>query len=84
VLRIEAHSGYRPVPAAGYAHKAAGIVADAADKPAVAAKAGDTYRHVGRRAAGTLQQATFAFRQQVHYRIPRTQTFAFILFPPQC
>jgi hypothetical protein len=38
---------------AGYAHKAAkGIVADAADKPAVAAKAGDAYRHVGRRAAG--------------------------------
>jgi hypothetical protein len=57
-------------------HKAAkGIVADAADKPAVAAQAGDTYRHVGRRAAGALQQATAAFRQQVHYRIAKNPNF---------
>ena len=51
------------------------IVADAADKPAVATQAGDTYRHIGRCAAGTLQQATAAFRQQVHYRIPKHPNF---------
>jgi hypothetical protein len=52
-----------------------GIVADAADKPAVAAQAGDAYRHIGRRAAGALQQATAAFRQQVHHRIAKYPYF---------
>jgi hypothetical protein len=58
------------------AHKAAkGIVADAADKPAVAAKASNAYRHVSRCAAGTLQKAALAFRQQVHHRIAQNPNF---------
>ena len=51
-------------------HKAAeGIVADAADKSALSAEAGNPYRDVGRRAAWTLQQPPSALRQQVHHRI---------------
>ena len=77
MLRIAAHvAGIHLFLAQSVLHKAAKrIVADAADKPAVATQAGDTYRHIGRRAAGTLQQATAAFRQQIHYRIPKHPYF---------
>ena len=58
------------------AHKAAKrVVTDAPDKPADAAKTGDTYRHVGRRAAGAAQQTAFALRQQVNYRISQNPNF---------
>lgn len=60
----------------GMTHKAAKrIVADASDKPAVSAKAGDAYRYVSRRAAGALQQAAFALRQQVHHRVAQNPNF---------
>ncbi|BDH20706.1 hypothetical protein PrNR1418_39970 (plasmid) [Providencia rettgeri] len=60
----------------GMTHVAAKrVTADAADKSAVAAKAGNPYRHVSRRASRALQQAPFALRQQVHHRVAQNPNF---------
>lgn len=77
MLAVEAHmADVDLLLLQGMAHKAAKrIVADAADKSAVAAKAGDTDRHVSRGAAGAAQQAAFALRQQVHYRVSQNPNF---------
>lgn len=77
MLAVEAHmADVDLLLLQGMAHKAAKrIVADAADKSAVAAKAGDTDRHVSRGAAGAAQQAAFALGQQVHYRVSQNPNF---------
>lgn len=64
----------------GMTHKAAKrIVADASDKPAVSAKAGDAYRYVSRRAAGHCSRRPSLSGSRSTTASPRTQTFAFML-----
>ncbi|GKI55659.1 hypothetical protein NUKP23_04460 [Klebsiella variicola] len=61
----------------GVTHKAAeGIVADAANKPAVAAEPRHADRDVGRCAAGALQQATLAIGQEINDRIAEYPDFS--------
>ena len=58
-------------------HKAAeGIVADAANKPAVAAEPRHADRDVGRCAAGALQQAALAIGQEINDRIAEYPDFS--------
>ena len=61
----------------GVTHKAAeGIVADAANKPAVAAEPRHADRDVGRCAAGALQQAALAIGQEINDRIAEYPDFS--------
>ncbi|BFF45477.1 hypothetical protein KP190043_38700 [Klebsiella pneumoniae subsp. pneumoniae] len=76
--RIEAHIVHiHLLLRQGVTHKTAeGIVADAADKPAVTAEARHADRHVGRRAAGALQQAALSIGQEIDDRIAEYPDFS--------
>lgn len=81
--RIEAHIVHIHLLLRGVKHKTAeGIVADAADKPAVTAEPRHTDRHVGRRAAGALQQAALPSGRRSTTASPSTQIFPFIRQAP--
>ncbi len=75
--RIEAHIVHiHLLLRQGVTHKAAeGIVADAADKPAIAAEPRHADRDVGRRAAGALQQAALSVGQEIDDRIAEYPDF---------
>ncbi|SSI83981.1 Uncharacterised protein [Acinetobacter baumannii] len=76
--RIEAHIVHiHLLLRQGVTHKTAeGIVADAADKPAVTAEPRHADRHVGRRAAGALQQAALSIGQEIDDRIAEYPDFS--------
>lgn len=66
----------------GMTHVAAKrVTADAADKSAVAAKAGNPYRHVSRRASRHCSKRPSLSGSRSTTASPRTQTFAFMLKP---
>jgi hypothetical protein len=75
--RVEAHKIHIDLfLRQGVAHKATErIVADAADKPAVAAEPRHADRDVGRRAAGALQQAALSVGQEIDDRIAEYPDF---------
>ncbi|GKO50132.1 hypothetical protein MS6016_00300 [Klebsiella variicola] len=76
--RIEAHKIHIDLLLRqGVTHKAAErIVADAADKAAVAAEPRHADRDVGRCAAGALQQAALAIGQEINDRIAEYPDFS--------